>query len=194
VGWYWRFGAPATAAALRTWTRDGQVLAVGLLDGARLPRLTTAPDIRQDKELARRLVADLTTPEHGILPHGEVNVEAPPDALVNDLLADEGRVADEPFVPLLRDLAGPVEDTGVHVEGLGPGRPGLIEPLGVHPDHRGHGYGRATTVAGAGTLRELGSSSALVITERSRAAAGRLHLVGRGYCQGLPPRRQWVVS
>ena len=25
VGWFWRFGAPATAAALRTWRRDGRV-------------------------------------------------------------------------------------------------------------------------------------------------------------------------
>lgn len=33
VGWFWRFGARATAAAVRTWSRDGRVLAVGLLDG-----------------------------------------------------------------------------------------------------------------------------------------------------------------
>ncbi len=33
LGWYWRFGADATAAAVRTWSRDGQILAIGLLDG-----------------------------------------------------------------------------------------------------------------------------------------------------------------
>jgi len=32
LGWFWRFGAAATAAAVRTWSRDGQILAVGLLD------------------------------------------------------------------------------------------------------------------------------------------------------------------
>ena len=35
LGWFWRFGAEATAAAVRTWSRDGRILAVGLLDGAR---------------------------------------------------------------------------------------------------------------------------------------------------------------
>ena len=28
----------------------------------------------------------------------------------------------------------------------GPGRPGLLEPLGVHREHRGHGYGRAISL------------------------------------------------
>jgi len=32
LGWFWRFGAEATAAAVRTSSRDGQILAVGLLD------------------------------------------------------------------------------------------------------------------------------------------------------------------
>ena len=49
----------------------------------------------------------------------------------------------------------------------GPGRPGLIEPLGVHRDHRGHGYGRAVTVAAAAALQDLGSSSATVCTPSS---------------------------
>ncbi len=46
----------------------------------------------------------------------------------------------------------------------GPGRRGLIEPLGVHRDHRGHGYGPAITRAAATALRELGSSSVAVCT------------------------------
>lgn len=235
VGWFRRFGAQAAAAAVRTWSRDGQVLAVGLLDGARLLRLTTAPEARQDEELARRLVADLTAPDQGVLPDGAVSVEAPDDALVQDLLGEAGWGLDDPFAPLVRDLTdpvdpAPVEGSGVQVEvvgpeqvsertavhraafggptfvderwhdmaagplyadarcllardaagtpvgattvwSAGPGRPGLIEPLGVHPDQRGHGYGRAITVAAAATLRELGSSSAVVITESSRTPA-----------------------
>ena len=49
----------------------------------------------------------------------------------------------------------------------GRGRPGLIEPLGVHRDHRGCGHGRAITVAAAAALRQLGSSSATVCTPSS---------------------------
>jgi ribosomal protein S18 acetylase RimI-like enzyme len=41
--------------------------------------------------------------------------------------------------------------------------------MGVHRDHRGHGYGTAITVAAAAALRELGSSSAIVCTEGSNA-------------------------
>ncbi|RNL77742.1 GNAT family N-acetyltransferase [Nocardioides marmorisolisilvae] len=46
----------------------------------------------------------------------------------------------------------------------GPGRPGLIEPLGVHHEHRGHGHGVSITRAAAVALRELGSSMATVCT------------------------------
>ncbi|WP_447002611.1 GNAT family N-acetyltransferase [Saccharothrix isguenensis] len=229
LGWFWRFGAEATAAAVRTWSGGGRILAVGLLDGPALVRLTIAPDARRDAELARQLVADLTG--RGVLPAGRVCVEAPMDALVQDLLADAGWRADEQWTPLRRDLAEPVEDPGVRIEvvgrperaqaraevqrasfdgstfteerwramaaGLpyadarclvahddrgnavaaatvwsaGPGRPGLLEPMGVHRDHRGHGYGKAITVAAAATLRELGSSSAVVSTPSVNVAA-----------------------
>src|SRR3954471_22874863 len=63
LGWLWRFGAEATAAAVRTWSRDGRILAVGLLDGHELLRMTIAPDVRRDEDLARRLVEDVTRPE-----------------------------------------------------------------------------------------------------------------------------------
>ncbi|WP_229871995.1 GNAT family N-acetyltransferase, partial [Streptomyces longisporoflavus] len=53
----------------------------------------------------------------------------------------------------------------------GPGKPGLLEPVGVHADHRGHGYGTAISVAAAAALRELGASSALVSTPSSNTAA-----------------------
>jgi ribosomal protein S18 acetylase RimI-like enzyme len=52
----------------------------------------------------------------------------------------------------------------VTVWSAGAGKPGLIEPMGVHRAHRGHGYGEAITVAAARALRELGSSSAVVST------------------------------
>jgi GNAT superfamily N-acetyltransferase len=226
VGWFWRFGAAATAAALRTWSRDGRILAVGLLDGPTLLRLTTAPDARRDEALARQLADDLIDPTRGVLPAGPVSVEAPADALLHDVLADEGWDTDEPWTPLHRDLTEPVESPGVRIEVVGPeqaqvradvqraafeksiftperwramaaaplytdarclvayddggdavaavtvwsagrGRPGLLEPMGVHRDHRGRGYGTAITLVAAAALRELGSSSAIVCTPSS---------------------------
>lgn len=230
VGWFWRFGAQATAAAVRTWSRDGRILAVGLLDGPDLLRLTTAPDVVRDEELARRVADDVTEPVRGVLPAGRVNVEAPRDALVQDLLAEAGWGYDEPWTPLHRGLAEPVPEPGVRIEvagaeqaelraavqrasfdgstftaghwhamatgpahadarclvayddhghavaavtvwSAGPGKPGILEPMGVHRDHRGHGHGRAITLAAAAALRELGSSSATVNTPSSNVGA-----------------------
>lgn len=59
----------------------------------------------------------------------------------------------------------------ITVWSAGTGRPGLIEPMGVHHDHRGKGFGKAITLAGAAALRELGSSSALVCTPSSNVGA-----------------------
>ncbi len=230
LGWYWRMGAEETAAAVRTWSRDGRILAVGLLDGPRLLRLTTAPDALRDAELARQMAEDASEPERGVLPAGRVSVEAPPGALVDDLLGELGWPTDEPWTPLRRDLTRPVEDPGVRVEEIGPeqaqlraalhrasfdgstftaerwhamaagalyasarclvayddrgdavaaatvwsagpGRPGLLEPLGVHRDHRGRGHGKAISVAAAAALQRLGSSSAVVCTPSSNAGA-----------------------
>jgi ribosomal protein S18 acetylase RimI-like enzyme len=230
LGWFWRFGAEATAAAVRTWSRDGQVLAVGLLDGPGLLRLTIAPGAQRDEELARQLTEDVTEPERGVLAEGEVSVDAPPGALVQDLLFEDGWNTDEPWTPLRRDLTEPVEDPGVRIAVMGPeqahvraalqrasfdgstftdghwhamaaglpyadarclvayddqgnavaavtvwsagpGKPGLLEPMGVHRDHRGHGYGKAVSLAAAASLQELGSSSAIVCTPSAKVAA-----------------------
>lgn len=218
VGWFWRFGAEATAAAVRTWSRAGRILAAGLLDGPDVLRLAIAPDAHQDEDLARQLVGDLPG-----------NVEAPDGALVRDLLSDAGWTPGAPWTPLRRDLTGPVPDPGVRIEvtgparadvrvavqrasfdtsvfttaswhamasgpayadarclvaydgdsavaaatvwSAGPGRPGLLEPLGVHRDHRRHGHGTAITLAAAAALRDLGSSTATVCTPTSNTAA-----------------------
>lgn len=53
----------------------------------------------------------------------------------------------------------------------GPGRPGLLEPLGVHRDHRGQGYGTAIAVAAAAALREMEASSATVCTPSNNIGA-----------------------
>jgi ribosomal protein S18 acetylase RimI-like enzyme len=59
----------------------------------------------------------------------------------------------------------------VTVWSAGPGKPGLLEPMGVHREHRGHGYAKAITVAAAAALQELGSSSAVVCTPSANAGA-----------------------
>lgn len=230
VGWYWRFGAAAAAAAIRAWSRDGQLLAVGLLDSPGLVRLAIAPAAGHDEELARQLVADLADPERDVLPPGRVSVEARFGDLFRGLLIDDGWDLDEPWTPLERDLAKPVESCGMHVKvvgperahervavqraafdtstftgerwhamaasapyadarclvgyddrgaavaaatvwSAGPGRPGLLEPMGVHRDHRGHGYGTAITVAAAAALQDMGSSSATVCTASAKVGA-----------------------
>jgi ribosomal protein S18 acetylase RimI-like enzyme len=66
------------------------------------------------------------------------------------------------------------QDTAVAaatVWSAGTGRPGLLEPVGVHRGYRGQGYGTAITVAAAAALRELGSSSAIVGTQSSNVGA-----------------------
>ncbi|MET0864168.1 MAG: GNAT family N-acetyltransferase [Nakamurella sp.] len=230
LGWFWRFGAAQTAAAVRRWCRDGRILAVGLLDGPELLRMALAPDAGRDDELARRLVADVSASEAGVLQTGPVSVEARFGERFRDLLLDHGWTEDDPWTPLSRSLIDPVNDCGLRIEVIGPeranvrtavqraafvastfndecwqamaagvpyadaqclvgyndqdtavaavtvwsagpGRPGLIEPMGVVPDHRGRGHGRAITVAAAAALRELGASEATVCTPSTNVGA-----------------------
>ncbi|MBC9713734.1 GNAT family N-acetyltransferase [Streptomyces sp. TRM66268-LWL] len=230
LGWAWALGAERLAAAVRIWSAGGRIIAVGFLDGPDVLRLTTAPDLRQDGELARRLLADLDDPGRGVLPAGKAGLEIPDSALLREVLLAAGWYLDEPWTPLCRDLAGPVRDSGLRIEvagprtagvrtavhrsafgsprfteevwhvlaaapvyadarcligyddhgdavaaatvwSAGPGKPGLLEPVGVHADHRGRGYGTAISVAAAAALREMGASSALVCTPSANAAA-----------------------
>jgi GNAT superfamily N-acetyltransferase len=230
LGWYWQFGAEAMAAALRTWSRDGRILAIGFLDGPEVLRMTVAPEAWREEELADQVVADVADPRRGVLPAGKVSIESPDGTRVQDLLSDSGWSAGEPWTPLRRDLTAPVEqarlrvdviepgqesefiavhqsawgsarftaelwhamaaglpftdarcllgydDQGVAVAGVtvwsaGPGRPGLLEPVGVHAEHRGRGYGAAICVAAAAELENLGSSSAMVCTLSSLTGA-----------------------
>ncbi|WP_068923838.1 hypothetical protein [Planobispora rosea] len=102
---------------MRTWRPDGRILAAGLLDGAGLLRLAIAPDAQRDGEVAQPLVEDVTEPERGVLGEGRANVEAPTGALAQDLLFRAGCQADEPWMPLRRDLMQPVKDPRVRIDG-----------------------------------------------------------------------------
>lgn len=235
LGWHSRIGASATADAVRTWSAEGRVVAVGLLDDGVL-RVTTEPALRQDRALASAMADDIAQPERGVLPVGETSVEVPTGALLDAVLAEAGWIVGEPWQPFELDLddavdppvpgrplrvvevdggdAGLVEawcavqrsafDTsratserwfamaegpwaahastllgfdgdepaaGIIAWSAGRGRPGLLEPMGVHADHRGRGHARAITLAAAAALRELGASSAQVCTEGDRPGA-----------------------
>jgi ribosomal protein S18 acetylase RimI-like enzyme len=230
LGWNWSFGAEATAKAVRTWSRNGQILAVGFMDSPALLRLAMAPEARDDKELVHQMVLDVIEPERGVLPAGAVSIEARFGGLFQRNLVAKGWDSDEYWTPLRRDLTDPVEESDVRIEVIGaelvsvraavqrasfeastfseerwhsmaeglpyadaqcliayddgdaavavvtvwsagPGRPGLLEPMGVHREHRGHGYGTAITLAAAAALRRLGSSSATVCTRSSNVGA-----------------------
>ncbi|MGD7787649.1 GNAT family N-acetyltransferase [Propionibacteriaceae bacterium Y1700] len=230
LGWYWQFGGEKTAAAVRTWRRDGELLAVGLVDGPDLIRIGMSQHADHDQELARRMVSDFIDPARGVLPAGPFHVEARAGDALQALLEGEGWEPGEAWTPLRRRLDTPVEDPGLRIEVIAPGReevltavhqsafgsprfdverwrqlingpahdrarglvgfdehdnavatvtvwsagegrPGLLEPMGVHADHRGHGYGRAISVAAAAALQELGASSAVVGTPSDNLGA-----------------------
>jgi len=68
----------------------------------------------------------------------------------------------------------------VTVWSAGPGAPGLLEPMGVHREHRGHGYGKAITVArrgrtpGAGLVKRDRLHPKLRCRRRRHLQVGRL--------------------
>jgi len=233
IGWHWRFGADATAIAMRVWAAAGETVAVGLVDG---PTLRLAlPSDGLDDALVTSVVADIEGTD-------VATVEAPRGSAVRSRLADHGWTEGELWTPLARDLSEPIDVEGLAVtvtdqltvaprvsvhrgafEGssftaelwrqmaLGPayrsarcvvgwdssgmpvagatvwsagrGRPGLLEPLGVPPEHRGRGYGTAIALAAAAALRDLGASTALVGTP-STNTAGVATYVAAGFVRG----------
>lgn len=231
VGWHQRDGADATAAALRVWRRAGEVVAIGLGDGAAIVRMTVAPPVWDDDDVARAIAADLGDPDAGVLAEGGA-AEVPDGTRLAQVLDGAGWPRGEAWQPLRCDLDDPVTATpaltvevvrapdqvaactAVHrsawgknrftddrwremaaghaferarcllardaagdavatltVWGAGPGRPALLEPLGVHADHRRRGYGEAICRAAAAHARELGASSLWVCTPSALTSA-----------------------
>lgn len=250
LGWHSLRGAAKTAASLRAWSRDGKILALGLLDGPDgLLRMAVDPDLRNDDELARQLADDVNDVQRGVLEAGNAVVEARGAKRFSQLLTREGWQLDEPWTPLSRTFSASdpvdeerIEEAGLRIETIGPdqvdpwvavhwsafkgtpfgeeerrdfrewwltmadgpfyhrarslaafdrhdnavavatvwsagpGRPGLVEPMGVHRNHRGYGYGVAISVAAAAALQGMGSSSAIVCTESSNVGAVSTYL------------------
>lgn len=116
VGWFGRFGAEATAAALRVWRHEGRIVALALLDGPQLARTAVNPSLLQDTSLARHMAADLVAPERGILPPGTAAVETAPGAVLHDALGDQGWGLDESWALLTKRLDGATEEAGAASE------------------------------------------------------------------------------
>lgn len=102
-----------------------------------------------------------------------------PEERAHNFMRGWEAAAEGPFFGSSRILALYVGSDAVAVAAVwsaGVGRPGLIEPMGVHQDHRGRGYGTKMTRAAAAALREMGSSSAAVCAERSNVGAVSTYL------------------
>jgi ribosomal protein S18 acetylase RimI-like enzyme len=72
------------------------------------------------------------------------------------------------------------DDDGVPVAGAtswtaGPGRVGILEPVGTHRDHVGRGHGPAVTLAAIGALARAGASGVTVQTPISNHGAVRAY-------------------
>jgi GNAT superfamily N-acetyltransferase len=101
------------------------------------------------------------------------------------LLADSPMITDGLGRLLLgRDHAGDAV-AAIGVWSAGPGRPGLIEPMGVAATHRGRGHGRAITLAGVAELAALGASGAVIATPTDNTAAVTTY-VAAGFTAGEP--------
>jgi len=242
LGWYSLRGSAATAAGMRVWSDGDTIVAVALLDGPDLLRFAIDPARCQDASLASRISADVGDATAGVLEPGSATIEARGAAALGEELMKRGWLPDEPWTPLRRSLAEPVEVPDLRVEivepertaewvsvhwsafrgtpmphkrlrnfvdgwcaaanapffdagrilllrdeqdhpvavsavwSSGAARPGLIEPLGVHQEHRGRGYGAVMSRAAAATLREMGSSSVTVCAESSNVGAVATYL------------------
>lgn len=230
LGWAYQLGASALARRTRLWSSAGGPLAVGFLDGSAVLRVAIAPEADTDEELALRMSTDIAEPSRGVLPGGDVSVEARFGSALRVCLDTQGWLPDEPWTLFRCTFPPGPTAPGVRVDvvgsgqvqarvavqnaafgssrftaerwhamaagpayasarcllarnrdgaavaaatvwSAGPGRPGLIEPMGVHPEHRGRGYGTAITQAAASALQDMGSTSASVCAESSNAGA-----------------------
>ena len=112
-------------------------------------------------------------------------------AFANSTFTEEAwrAMAGGPLYSDARCLVG-YDDAGAAVAAVtvwsaGKGRPGLLEPMGVHREHRGCGYGRAICLAAASALGELGASSVTVCTP-SANVAGVAAYASAGYEELAP--------
>jgi len=159
LGWFWGFGAEATAAALRTSSQDGQILAVALLDG---PQPVPTPAAGQ---LRVRVAATSVN-----LSDWECLRGSPAYARIGGLRLPARRT-------LGSDIAGAVDDVGAGVTRFQPGdevygdnlapKGGFAEyalvpesPLAHKPTQLT--FAEASTIPQAGAIAWQGTESAVV--------------------------------
>lgn len=132
LGWAWRHGASAVAGALRVWSDDDVVVAIGFLDGPTVFRMTVAPDRWVDEHAALRVLEDLSAADHALFGNGVLSVEIPVTTKVHEVLASAGWRAGEAWTPLARDLARAVDvrGTGLNTEEVDSGT--IAEFTAVH--------------------------------------------------------------
>lgn len=135
LGWNCSFGPETLAGDLRLWRREGQLLAVGMVDqDDGLVRMALAPRVDADEAFARQLVADLSEPGLVLPDHGGA-VEARFGSAFRDL-QDRVAVGRASF-------AGSSFSVERWRDGSGPGLPAGSLPGGVRRGrHRGRGHHR----------------------------------------------------
>jgi predicted N-acetyltransferase YhbS len=116
IGWFQRFGIQKVTGSLRTWSRNGKVFAIGLLDGPDLLRLAVSPQLKTSEDLAQQMAIDITKPERGILPNGAVTIEVKSFELLRTRLINDGWELDESWTSLALNLAEPIDNCGLRVE------------------------------------------------------------------------------
>ena len=97
IGWYQRFGAEATASAIRLWNAGDQTVAIGLLESP---------------ELLRLALETMLKPE-GCL-------EARSARILRDILTKTGWGIGDPWTSLKLELAEPVQQDILRIEIVGP--------------------------------------------------------------------------
>lgn len=90
LGWQWRLGIQEVASSTRVWRRDGQILALGMVDGGTVTRMGIAPRIDDDEGFAKQVVADLSDRTRGLPAAGSGVVEVRFGAALRALLSRSG--------------------------------------------------------------------------------------------------------
>lgn len=105
LAWALRRGEQRLTAALCTWSRDGEVLAVGFLNGPDVLRLGIDPAAAEDEELAARLRDDLAVGPGAPFPAEQLAVELRHGPALDRVLRAAGWTEGEPWTPLRRLIA-----------------------------------------------------------------------------------------
>lgn len=83
-------GAEQMGADLRVWERGGEPVAIGMLDGSEVLRISVAPEVAQDHAVAEGIAADLTQPATDLFAGDDAVVEARGATVLRRILKSAG--------------------------------------------------------------------------------------------------------